>query len=66
MMQTQQVSEIMRAATTGGCNASMAMQCYQQLHTLLADVDTDTVTETSAMLTMNQAASTAATLKGMS
>ena len=65
-MQTQQVSEVVKAAGKGSCCVGIAMQCYQQLHTMLGDVDTGTVTETSAMLTMDQAATTAATLKGQS
>ena len=65
-MQTQQVSDIMKAAgKKNGCCAVIAMQCYQQLHTMLGDVVTGTVTETSAMLTVDKAAA-AAVLKGMS
>lgn len=66
LMQTQQVSEIMKAARRDGCSASIAMQCYQQLYTMLGDVDTGSVAETCAVLTMHQAATTAATLKGRS
>ena len=65
-MQTQQVSEVMKAAGKGGCCADIAMQCYQKLHTMLEDVDTGTEAETPAMLTMDQAATSAATLKGSS
>ena len=65
-MQTQQVSEIVKAAGKGGCCTGIAMQCYQQLHTMLGEVDTGTVVETSALLTVDQAATTAATLKGRS
>ena len=65
-MQTQQASEVMKAAGKGGCCACIAMQCYQQLHTMLEDVDTGTATDTPVMLTLDQAATTAATLKGRS
>lgn len=65
-MQTQQVSDIMKAARKDGCSAGIAMQCYQHLYTMLGDVDTGSVVETSAVLTAHQAATTAATLKGRS
>lgn len=63
-MQTQQVSEIMKAARQDGCSAGIAMQCYQQLYTMLGDVDTGSVADTSAVLTVHRAATTAATMKG--
>lgn len=63
-MQTLQVPEVMKAANGGGGNTNIVMQCYQQLHSLLGEVDSGTVA--SAMLTVDQAATTASTLKGLS
>ena len=67
-MQIVQVSEVMKAARKGPANANIAMQCFQQLHALLGEADScdcDTVAEMSAMLTLNQAATTASTSNGM-
>lgn len=70
-LQILQVSEVMEAAGKGAGNSSIAMQCFQQLHTILGEADSsdcDAVTEKEipAMLTLSQAVTTASTLKGMS